>query len=244
MKKLIIGACLLFFINPLSAETISLDNSEIQTWHGMTGRWIEIGSMSDLDSISKRFSTTVDAIRKANGDVINSRSYIFVPFGEEYMASLSERGITRSEVESGSVDYIWPMQNVDKISSSFGYRGGELHEGVDLPKPQGTPVLAARDGRVIFVGYAGGHGRCILLEHRDNFFTRYSHNSVLLVKKGDLVRKGQVIGYVGSTGHSTGNHLHFEIRYGEIPLDPVDFLPVRDDIVQSHSFRGKTGLNR
>ena len=236
MKKFLIGASFLFFLQPVFGDQVTLDVSEIQTWRGLTGKWIELYSVSDLPAIAERYNTTVEDIRRVNNDTVNSRSYIFIPYSEKQIQLLKQRGIERPVSASSSSDYIWPLVYVDKITSSFGYRGGELHTGVDLPSPQGTPVLAARDGRVIFVGYCGGHGKSILLEHRDNFFTRYSHNSVMLVRKGDLVCKGQVIGYVGSTGNSTGNHLHFEIRYGEIPLDPVDFLPEKDDIVKTHSF--------
>ena len=242
MKKIIYGACILFFLQPLFAETVTLDVNEIQTWRGLTGKWMELASHFDLNAIADKYGTTAEEIRRVNGDTLNRGSYIFIPYSENYLSGLRARGIERATASSSSSDYIWPLVYVDKITSSFGYRGGELHTGVDLPSPQGTPVLASRDGRVVFAGYCGGHGKSILLEHRDNFFTRYSHNSVMLVKKGDLVCKGQVIGYVGSTGRSTGNHLHFEIRYGEIPLDPVDFLPVKDDIVEAHNFFiNKTG---
>ncbi|MCL2025750.1 MAG: M23 family metallopeptidase, partial [Leptospirales bacterium] len=79
--------------------------------------------------------------------------------------------------------------------------------------------------------YNGGHGNTILVAHKNNFYTRYSHNSENLVKPGDEVKKGQIIALAGSTGNSTGPHLHFEIRFNDIPLNPLDFLPTDEDIV-------------
>ncbi len=98
-------------------------------------------------------------------------------------------------------------------------------------------IVAVMDGRVLSTRYDGGFGRTICMEHRDNFFTRYAHCDVILVKDGDFIRKGQLIGLVGSTGTSTGNHLHFEIRYNDIPLNPLDFLPYKENLRHMHKFR-------
>lgn len=98
------------------------------------------------------------------------------------------------------------------------------HEGVDFVAARGTPILAAADGVVLRSGYNAGYGYMIDIEHADKVVTRYAHASKLLVKKGDKVRMGQEIAKVGSTGRSTGPHLHFEVRVNGVPKDPRKFL--------------------
>eukprot|EP00899_Mesostigma_viride_P016127 jgi/Mesvir1/24515/Mv21858-RA.1 len=107
------------------------------------------------------------------------------------------------------------------ISSSFGPRWGALHEGVDLAAEQGTPVRAAGDGIVVYAGLNGGYGKLLSLAHGDGFTTRYAHCARIHVKSGQVVKRGQVVAAVGSTGHSTGPHLHFELRHNRVPQDPA-----------------------
>jgi murein DD-endopeptidase MepM/ murein hydrolase activator NlpD len=92
--------------------------------------------------------------------------------------------------------------------------------------PIGTPVYAARDGIVLYADdTVKGYGKMVVLEHEGDLLTAYAHTSVLLVHKGDHVRAGQMIARVGQTGHATAPHLHFEVRQGQIPRDPLRFLP-------------------
>jgi murein DD-endopeptidase MepM/ murein hydrolase activator NlpD len=119
----------------------------------------------------------------------------------------------------------WPMA-APVLSSLFGKRWGREHEGIDMSAPPGTPVLAAADGEVIYAGnQVRGYGNMVVVQHTGGMLTVYAHNSVLLVKTGDRVSVGKPIAKVGSTGHSTGPHLHFEVRRGESPQDPLPFLP-------------------
>jgi len=119
----------------------------------------------------------------------------------------------------------WPMES-PVLTSLFGKRWGRDHEGIDLSAPPGTLVLAAADGEVIYASnYVRGYGNMVVIQHPDDILTVYAHNSSLLVKTGDRVRVGQPIAKVGSTGRSTGPHLHFEVRRREIPQDPLLFLP-------------------
>ena len=116
------------------------------------------------------------------------------------------------------------------ISSGFGYRrdpvwgGWEFHKGVDIVAPRGTPVRAPADGVVVFAGRRGGYGLCVELDHGHGITTFYGHASRLNVKTGTRVRRGDVICYVGSTGKSTGPHLHYEIRVRGKPVDPTLFM--------------------
>jgi lipoprotein NlpD len=118
----------------------------------------------------------------------------------------------------------WPLPE-GRVSSAFGQRWGRKHEGIDLAAPVGTPVLAAQDGRVLYSGSSlQGYGNMVVLQHADDLLTAYAHNSVLLVRVGDRVRAGQTIARVGQSGRATGPHLHFEVRRGQIPLNPLRFL--------------------
>ncbi|MBV6273578.1 M23 family metallopeptidase [Alcaligenaceae bacterium CGII-47] len=119
------------------------------------------------------------------------------------------------------------------LSSSFGWRRNpvtgrhSMHDGLDYAAPQGAPIRAASGGIVERAGYVSGYGRMVEIDHGNGIQTRYAHASTLTVKAGDLVRKGQLIAKVGSSGRSTGSHLHFEVRMAGYPLDPTLFLAPR-----------------
>ncbi len=117
----------------------------------------------------------------------------------------------------------WPLQG--RITSYFGYRWGRMHSGIDIAAPHGTPIEASRAGRVTFAGWRGGYGQLIILDHGDGKTSWYAHLSSMSVGAGQLVDRGQVIGHVGTTGRSTGPHLHFEIRVHDDPRNPLDYLP-------------------
>ena len=128
---------------------------------------------------------------------------------------------------SGPGDYIWPTQGV--FSSGYGWRWGRMHKGIDLANRTGTPIVAAKEGRVSFAGWHdGGYGYLVEISHADGSTTRYAHNSRLLVGQGQEVRQGEVISQMGSTGNSTGPHLHFEIiAPGMGAMNPLSYLPPR-----------------
>jgi len=123
-----------------------------------------------------------------------------------------------------------PIASAAQLSSTYGWRRHPFHtelsahEGLDFAAPFGTPILAASGGVVRTAAYQGGFGNLIEIDHGDGLLTRYAHAKVLLVKKGDLVARGQLIARVGSTGLSTGPHLHFEVRKHDKPQDPRAYL--------------------
>lgn len=123
--------------------------------------------------------------------------------------------------------FLWPVRGT--ISSDYGYRFifGEtnFHQGIDIPAPTGTAINAAADGVVAFAGERGTYGNLVILTHPGGFQTYYAHCSQLLVKAGDTVSLGQPVAAVGSTGRSTGPHVHFEVRYQNSPMDPLLYLP-------------------
>ena len=113
---------------------------------------------------------------------------------------------------------------VGRLSSPFGPRWGRFHYGIDLANATGTDVVAADGGVVTRVGMAGSYGNLIIIDHQNGTSTRYAHLSAYSVKVGDVVQKGQSIGKIGSTGRSTGPHLHFEVRVGGVARNPLEFI--------------------
>ena len=123
--------------------------------------------------------------------------------------------------------YLWPAKGT--LTSGYGWRWGRMHRGIDVANSVGTPIIAAADGKVVFSGWSsGGYGYLVELAHTDGSKTRYAHNSALLVKKGQRVIQGTAIARMGSTGRSTGPHLHFEIiKPGLGAVNPVRHLTRR-----------------
>ena len=130
----------------------------------------------------------------------------------------------RFPISFGSGRVGWPVPGYTTISSPFGMRWGRLHAGIDIPAPVGTPIRAADSGTVVLAGFTGGYGNYTCIQHTRELSTCYGHQSKILVRPGQDVRSGQVIGLVGSTGNSTGPHLHFETRVDGRPIDPLRFL--------------------
>jgi len=137
-------------------------------------------------------------------------------------ASATSTSAAAGPVRQGSGQLNWPLNAA--ISSGFGTRWGRLHAGIDMPVPEGTPIHAADGGRVAIAGWMGGYGNYTCIQHTGSLSTCYGHQSRIAVSVGQSVSQGQVIGYSGNTGHSTGPHLHFEVRVGGSPVDPMGYL--------------------
>jgi murein DD-endopeptidase MepM/ murein hydrolase activator NlpD len=118
--------------------------------------------------------------------------------------------------------FVWPVHGV--LTSGFGWRWGRMHEGVDLAVSSGTPVVAAAGGTVIVAGWMGGYGNLVVVDHGNGISTAYGHNTSVTVGVGQSVAQGQLIAYSGNTGHSTGPHVHFEVRINGSPVDPMGYL--------------------
>ena len=123
--------------------------------------------------------------------------------------------------------YIWPAKGV--LTSGYGWRWGRMHKGIDVAAPIGTPVVAASQGVVVRSGWnSGGYGNLVIIKHTDGTLTRYAHNNRVLVQAGQQVEQGQLIAEMGSTGFSTGSHVHFEVHPGgKGAVNPIAFLPGR-----------------
>jgi murein DD-endopeptidase MepM/ murein hydrolase activator NlpD len=131
-------------------------------------------------------------------------------------------------VQSGSTSspsaqgLIWPVSG--PVTSPYGMRWGRLHAGIDIAAPTGTPIRAAASGTVVLAAWNGGYGNYTCIDHGGGMATCYAHQSSYAVSSGAQVSQGQVIGYVGNTGHSFGAHLHFEVRINGSPVDPLGYL--------------------
>jgi murein DD-endopeptidase MepM/ murein hydrolase activator NlpD len=126
-------------------------------------------------------------------------------------------------IKRGSGRFIWPVNG--PITGAFGEaRPGHMHAGIDISAPSGTPIRAADSGRVVLMAYTGGYGNYTCVQHTGSLSSCYAHQSRFGTSSGAGVRQGQVIGYVGNTGSSTGPHLHFEARVGGSPVSPLGYL--------------------
>ena len=137
--------------------------------------------------------------------------------------------------------------SLEYISSGFGYRvdpftgGGAFHAGLDFRGPIGAPILAAAAGTVSFTGVKQGYGNCVEISHGNGLLTRYAHMSRIGARVGEVVGPGKVIGAIGSTGRSTGPHLHFEVRIDDRPVDPRPFLEAMPHVFQEDHSRSGAG---
>ena len=125
--------------------------------------------------------------------------------------------------DPSALGFMWPLRGV--ITSGFGMRWGRMHQGLDIDGETGDPIRAAKAGTVSMSGVAGGYGNMVVIDHGGGIATLYGHASQLFVTEGQHVAQGQLIAAVGSTGVSTGSHLHFEIRVNGTPQNPLPFLP-------------------
>lgn len=175
-----------------------------------------------LQQPSSGFRRAVVDIRYIN-DNIKEKTTIQEEILVEAVPKIVERGTMVPPT------YIKPLDG-GRISSYFGYRkspggiGSTYHQGIDWATPTGTPVYASSGGTVIYSGWASGYGYCVTIQHPDGRQTRYAHNSRLVCSVGQYVSQGQVIAYSGSTGNSTGPHVHFEIIINGVRVNPLDYL--------------------
>lgn len=150
--------------------------------------------------------------------------------GDHYTYDFASQVAAYLSSLNGSGDFKYPLKDYHSISSPYGYRYSpttgkyELHSGTDFPAPKNTPVLASMDGVVERAEEMGGYGNCVVIRHNAKYTTYYAHNTSFAVKVGESVKQGDVIAYVGSTGNSTGNHCHFEIRVNGKAVDAMDYL--------------------
>ncbi len=162
-----------------------------------------------------------------DGEKVSEQRLEEKPISEPVTAIVKRGTITPGQYKpsgsSSSVSYLWPVQGGRVTYGLYEYPG---HTGMDIAAPYGTPVYASREGTISYASnYSiGAYGKRIDINHGDGTMTRYAHLSSVIVNSGQFVRRGQVIGYIGSTGNSTGNHLHFEVRINGKIMNPADFV--------------------
>jgi len=168
--------------------------------------------------------------KKQKGQLASTREQERVLIAEANALAAEDAGIRgqlaaaqgAGDTTPSSQGLIWPVSG--PVTSPFGYRWGRLHAGIDIGVGYGTPIHAAAAGTVVLAGWTGGYGNYTCIDHGGGLATCYGHQSSYAVSSGAQVSQGQVIGYVGNTGHSFGAHLHFEVRINGNPVDPLGYL--------------------
>jgi murein DD-endopeptidase MepM/ murein hydrolase activator NlpD len=170
--------------------------------------------------------------------VVSSRSFDDPALNSRFdklMLDLDRMNLMRIAVEK--IPYAMPLASSYRFTSPFGRRWGRLHAGVDLAAPTGTPIYATADGVVTDAGRESGYGNVVRIRHEFGFETVYAHQSKITVKAGQQVSRGVQIGAMGSTGRSTGSHLHYEVRVNGQPVNPMTFLEAAKDVFQVEARR-------
>jgi murein DD-endopeptidase MepM/ murein hydrolase activator NlpD len=211
----------------LTVEQVTDDRNEIEekkaelerTRAQLEAREAELATVRDQKAAA--LDEVESNIEQLEGDVSHLQDQI----QQQIQAASATPGVEPLQagpVQGASGGWIWPVNGT--LTSPFGYRWGRMHEGIDISVPEGTPIRAAKPGRVILAAYTGGYGNYTCVDHGGGLSTCYAHQSSYAVSSGDTVDQGEVIGYSGNTGSSTGPHLHFEIRVNGSAVDPLGYL--------------------
>jgi len=140
---------------------------------------------------------------------------------EKQLAEIGDGTLPAGPIRGGSSGFIWPIDG--PLTSGFGSRWGRMHEGIDVSAPSGTPIRAAKSGEIVLAAYSGGYGNYTCISHGGGLSTCYAHQTSFARTSGSI-SQGSILGYVGSTGNSTGPHLHFEVRINGSAVDPLGYL--------------------
>lgn len=190
-----------------------------------------------LWSLAVRYGSSVDELAEVNGltdsDTLGVGQVLFIPAPDPMAPPPPPGGAATPEAPAlpvpptgeGTPALMWPVDQ-GVLFSGFGPRQGSTHDGIDLGAPEGTPIRAAAAGVVLFAGTnQGAFGSLIILKHANDTVTVYAHNRANMVRQGQSVAQGQVIGEVGTTGTAQTPHVHFEVRVQRRPVDPEPLLP-------------------
>lgn len=177
-----------------------------------------------LEKIAKENRLSLSDLKELNPNAAPGH-WLFVPNKVGFLPFLNDTMVVEDYSQLGNADWAWPVPSHRKVSSNFGQRWGRKHEGIDIPAPRGTPIVATAAGKVKYSGNrVRGYGNMIVIEHPGKVFSVYAHNSKNIVSAGTKVKRGQMIARVGNTGRSTGPHLHFEIRVRNQARDPARYV--------------------
>ncbi|MBT9584006.1 peptidoglycan DD-metalloendopeptidase family protein [bacterium] len=187
--------------------------------------------VSDLGKIQDKQAELLARLqfhRKSLEKYVTGLEHISQEMENKLQTIIRTRGTALGPIIPGTGRFIYPVSG--PITSPFGYRvhpvtgTTRFHSGLDFGVEYGTPIRCADNGVVIHAEWYGGYGNCVIVQHSNDLSTLYAHQSELLVKQGDTIMQGQPVGRVGSTGMSTGPHLHFEVRQSGTPVDPLGYL--------------------
>jgi murein DD-endopeptidase MepM/ murein hydrolase activator NlpD/cell division protein FtsL len=184
-----------------------------------------VGASNDLSASKDKKLTdlsTLTADERAEAGEIDALQAASNAIADKIRAAQAQHGSSGATSTPSAAGLIWPVSG--PITSPFGWRWGRMHQGIDIGASTGTPIHAAAAGTVIYCGWEEGYGNFVVIDHGGNLATAYGHQSAIAVTCGETVAQGQVIGYVGCTGHCTGPHLHFEVRIDGNPVDPMGYL--------------------
>ena len=184
-----------------------------------------VGASNDLAATKSQKLTDLSqltASERAEAGEIDALQAASDAIGARIRAAQAQHGASGATSTPSAAGLIWPVSG--PITSPFGWRWGRMHQGIDIGASTGTPIHAAAAGTVIYCGWEEGYGNFVVIDHGGNLATAYGHQSAIAVTCGQSVSQGQVIGYVGCTGHCTGPHLHFEVRVDGNPVDPMGYL--------------------
>lgn len=226
----------LFGCNKLSDANVLKVGTKIKV-PNQDGILHNVKSGQTIAQLAKEYGIFAEAISSANelqiSSALTAGNELFLP-GAKVTAVVETNGtrtaVARSRSKQGASQggFGWPVAG--KISSPYGWRkdpirgGKDFHTGLDIRAPRGKAVIASQGGKVVHSGWMGGYGKTIVIQHSNGLTTLYAHCSELVAKKGAVVKKGQKIALVGSTGRSTGPHVHFEIRKNGSTLSPLKYL--------------------
>jgi len=176
----------------------------------------ERADVEEIDALQEQSANLAAAIRDAQARAAAQAAAA----AAKAQATPATRFVGGTTQSTGGLS--WPVSG--PVTSPFGWRWGRMHEGIDIAAGYGAAIGAAGSGTVIYCGWLGGYGNLVVIDHGGGLATAYGHQSSIAVACGQYASRGQVIGYVGSTGHSTGPHLHFEVRVNGSPVDPLGYL--------------------
>ena len=201
--------------NAIAARKAELERTRSQ----LEGRQAELDSARD--SKAAALDEVGQSIQRLEGDIGDIEADIQAQLREAQASTTESDPLPAGPVQGASNGFIWPVTGT--VTSPFGPRWGRLHAGIDIAAPGGTPIRAAKAGRIVIAEPYGGYGNYTCIDHGGGLSTCYAHQSALAITSGS-VEQGDVIGYVGNTGASFGDHLHFEVRVDGTPVDPFGYL--------------------